>query len=88
MLRITRSNRDGTVWLKLEGKLSGPWVAECRSACNRETTQGASPALDLSGITFVDREGLLLLRGLAAQGVNMPVRSSFVDELLRWEEPR
>lgn len=88
MLRITRSTRNGTVWLKLEGKLSGPWVAECRSACNREAAQGAPPVLDLAGITFVDREGLHLLRGLAALGVSMPVRSSFVAELLRWEEPR
>lgn len=85
MLRITRSTKDGTEWLKLEGKLVGPWVDECRTACARETGHGRRPALDLSEITFVDADGVQLLRELVEQGVDIPVRSNFVAELLRLE---
>ncbi|MCG3127258.1 MAG: hypothetical protein CHACPFDD_02116 [Phycisphaerae bacterium] len=85
MLRITSSTKDGTAWLKLEGKLVGPWVDECRMACARETGRDRRLALDLSEITFVDADGVRLLRELVEQGVDIPVRSNFVAELLRLE---
>ncbi|MBI5863513.1 MAG: hypothetical protein HZB38_03175 [Planctomycetes bacterium] len=87
MLRISRSVKDGTVWLKVEGKLASDWVAEFRSACDAETTQGRTPLLDLSEVTFVDREGLDLLRRLGQEGFQIPIRSNFVAELLRSERP-
>jgi anti-anti-sigma regulatory factor len=86
VLRITRSIRDGTVWLKLEGKLAADWVEECRSACAAEAAQGRSPMLDLSDVTFVDRNGMQLLAQLTQAGLSIPLRSSFVAELLRLEE--
>ncbi|MCK6456409.1 MAG: STAS domain-containing protein [Phycisphaerae bacterium] len=86
MLRITRETKDGTVWLRLEGKLVGPWVDECRSACAQETANGRRMALDLSQVTFVDRAGVHLLHQLAESGVELPLCTSFVAELLRLEE--
>ncbi len=85
MLRITRSMADGAVRLRVEGKLVGPWVDECRAACARETVEGRPLALDLADITYVDADGVQLLRELVEQGVEIPVRSRFVAELLRLE---
>jgi hypothetical protein len=85
LLRITSLRKDGTVWLKLEGKLVGPWVDECRAACARETGHGRRPALDLLEVTFVDADGVHLLRELIEQGAEIPARSNFVAELLRLE---
>ncbi|MFO0838818.1 MAG: STAS domain-containing protein [Phycisphaerae bacterium] len=87
MLRITRSTKDGTVWLKLEGKLAADWVEECRATCAAETTQGLSPCLDLTEVTYVDRAGAELLCRLAREGLRFPLRSNFVAELLRLEQP-
>ncbi|MCC6359886.1 MAG: hypothetical protein IT450_14170 [Phycisphaerales bacterium] len=87
MLRITRSIKAGTVWLILEGKLAADWVEECRSACALEKARGHTPALDLSEVTFVDREGVQLLFQLAREGLSFPLTSNFVNELLRREQP-
>lgn len=86
MLRITRSERDAEVWLKLEGKLMGPWVEECRLACERGASRARLTHLDLSGITYVDTEGENLLRGLRDKGIQIPSCSRFVAELLKTEE--
>lgn len=85
MLRISRSIRDGTVWLKLEGKLAADWVEECRSACAAETAEGRSPLLDLSEVSYIDRDGVQLLSHLSREGLRMPLRSNFVAELMRQE---
>src|SRR5262245_369421 len=86
VLRITRSTKDETAWLKLEGKLAGPWVDECRASYHEAVTSGERPILDLSEVTFVDHRGLELLRQLVADGVRIPLRSNFVAELLRLEQ--
>lgn len=83
MLRIHRTKKDGMTWLTFEGKLVGDWVEEGRVACAQEIAAGRPPVLDLSQVTYVDRDGLRLLRQWIANGVPMPVRSSFVAELLR-----
>lgn len=86
MLRISRSIKDGTVWLILEGKLAADWVEEFRSACAAEKARGNTPALDLSEVTFVDRDGVQLLLQLTREGLSLPLRSNFVAELLRREQ--
>lgn len=85
LLRITKTERDAEIWLKLEGKLMGPWVGECRMACAQTASQARPTRLDLSGITYVDFEGENLLRRLLAEGFEIPFSSTFVAELLREE---
>jgi ABC-type transporter Mla MlaB component len=85
LLRITRSDEDGTIWLRLEGKLLGPWVDEFRATVAREVNLTDRIKLDLAEVTFVDAEGLRLLRELAVNGHDIPKRSNFVAELLRTE---
>ena len=85
MLRITRLVKDGTTWLRLEGKLLGPWVEHVRATVAQETPQGNCINFDLSELTFVDAAGLLLLRELSSRGHDLSTRSNFVTELLRAE---
>lgn len=85
MLRITRFAKDGRIWLRLEGKLMGPWVEHVRTTVDQETAHGNCLNFDLSELTFVDAAGLLLLRELANRGHDLSLRSNFLTELLRAE---
>ncbi|MBI5764804.1 MAG: hypothetical protein HZA51_14910 [Planctomycetes bacterium] len=85
MLRITRFAKDGTTWLRLEGKLMGPWVEHVRTTVDQETARCNCIHFDLSELTFVDAAGLLLLRELSSCGHDLSLRSNFVTELLRAE---
>lgn len=64
----------------------GPWVGECHLACKLGELRTRPTHLDLSGITYVDAEGVGLLRRLRDEGVRIPMCSSFVAELLKGEE--
>jgi ABC-type transporter Mla MlaB component len=52
--------------MKLEGKLVGPWVAECRRAwlALESSLTAKKLALDLCGVTFVDDSGVALLHDI------------------------
>jgi ABC-type transporter Mla MlaB component len=58
--------------LVLEGRLAGPWVEELRSYC-RHAVEHQQPCrrIDLSGVTFIDADGKLLLTQLWQQGVEL-----------------
>jgi ABC-type transporter Mla MlaB component len=79
MLRITQREEC----LMVEGRIAGPWVRELRRAAEECLARHLSPALDLSGVSYVDAEGASLLRSLVAQ--RMPIRSSsaFVRAMLK-----
>jgi hypothetical protein len=88
MLRISLVPSSGPqVVLRLEGRVIGPWVPELRRAC--ETVLGRPDArltLDLHGVTFLDAEGVALVRRLLARGRNGVATingSPFVTEQLR-----
>jgi ABC-type transporter Mla MlaB component len=58
--------------LVLEGRLAGPWVEELRTYCRRTfDDQQRCIQLDLTGVTFIDAEGKLLLTQLWQQGVEL-----------------
>jgi len=50
--------------MKLEGRMVGAWVTECKQAWLALESSLAPKrfTLDLSGVTFVDEAGLQLLR--------------------------
>jgi ABC-type transporter Mla MlaB component len=86
MLKLTWHTRaDQTLTLELEGELLGPWVEEVREACAGPAVATGLIRLDLSAVTFVDSPGLRLLRDLIRRGIETPVCSGFVAELLRPE---
>ncbi len=90
MLRISRRGADGeggATYLRLEGQVTGPWVEELRRVCteilgsNRHSTEHL--VIDLAGVSFLDTDGIALLRELAARRVLFTNCSSFVAEQLR-----
>ena len=84
MLRTTQTQgASGETSLTLEGRLVGPWVAELKSAVTEAGLSASSVNLELSGVRFVDAEGLALILGLQDQGVRLRDASPFVNELLK-----
>jgi RNA polymerase sigma-70 factor (ECF subfamily) len=79
MLRVTHSFIDGVHWLRLEGRLAGPWVEELRAAC--ASVAGGTPALDLDAVDFADAAGVAFLAPLARRG-HVRRCSGFVRALL------
>ena len=59
--------------LKLEGKLSGPWVNEAAKAWSDVIggTAAKDVVVDLSGVTFIDDEGKKLLAEMLRQGAQL-----------------
>jgi ABC-type transporter Mla MlaB component len=85
MLRITRQDHDHGLTLKLEGKLVGPWLQELKSASEDGVCRIETVRLDLGGVSFVDSDGIELLRDLVSRGAQIIASSTFVSELLQRE---
>ena len=84
MLKISvQATAKGVMTLLLAGQVSGPWVAELERVCNNLLAQGGSLMLDLEEVSFIDREGIRLLRHLQQQHVTFVHCSPFVVEQLR-----
>ena len=87
MLRISQFNGpDSVLTLKVEGKLQGPWVAALAEACEERLAAPGCLSLDLAAVTFVDRTGVELLRGLLGRGVTLAACSPLVGEFLHLED--
>lgn len=87
MLKIVSlGNGHGMVRLVLEGQLIGAWVDELRRVCEAALDSGGGLTLDLGAVTFVDRAGVELVRGLAGRHAEITNSSLFVTEQLRAAE--
>ncbi len=73
MLRITTTEANETVTVKLEGKLAGPWAdefARCwRASADIYKSKGL--IVDLTSVTYVDNGGKKLLCSLSSSGVQL-----------------
>jgi anti-anti-sigma regulatory factor len=80
MLRIEHTrNESGDTTVRATGRLSGPWVAELeRSLAERDPEHVV--VLDLTDVTFVDREGIEYLRMLRRLALVDLRCSAFVAE--------
>ena len=78
MLRITQRKEC----LLVEGRIAGAWVRELRRAADHCLATHPTPALDLSGVSFVDAEGASLLRSLVARRMPILSSSAFVTAML------
>ena len=84
MLRITVEQGAGQLEsLRLEGRIVGPWVAELTRRCEAIRCAGRELELEMSGVSFLDREAVRLVRSLIEQGVDVRACSAFVGEQLR-----
>ena len=65
MLRISVTEADGEpIKLRLDGQISGRWVELLQRMCEAQLKNGARVNLDLRNVSFVDRDGIALLRSL------------------------
>ncbi len=84
MLRIVLVEpANGTVALRLEGRVIGPWVEELRRSCEPVLATGARLRIDLTDVSFVDRDGVELFRRLRSRRGALVNCSPFVAEQLK-----
>ena len=84
MLKITRvASLNHEVTLQLDGRVAGPWVELLRQSAESVLAEGARLTLDLQNISFLDCEGVGLIRGLIDRGVRQVNAPLFVAEQLR-----
>jgi outer membrane protein TolC/ABC-type transporter Mla MlaB component len=92
MLRITTEKKRGKVFLAVEGRLAGPWVAALEQ-CWREL-HAASPTekfhVNLCGVSFIDAAGKMLLMEMHRQGGQLLaegcLNQAIVDEIVAQEK--
>jgi anti-anti-sigma regulatory factor len=88
MLRVTKTNQNQTITLKLEGKLAGPWVQEVTRVWH-DTTQSprCGYVVDLRSVTFIDSPGQALLAAMSREGAQLIAADcltrNIVDEIKR-----
>ena len=78
------TDADGSVVLRLEGKMRGQWVDELRYLSLEILQKPATRlVLDLAEITFIDTAGLELLHELSSRHVSLNNCSLFVTHQLK-----
>ncbi len=85
MLRITVQYEPDQVTLKLEGKLSGIWVAELEDSWRaaNSTLAGRSLRVDLTAVDRVDSASNYLLALLRRSGAQLIASGTAMTELVR-----
>lgn len=69
MLKITMQTDAGTTSLKLDGKLTSPWIEELdRYWQDMPGSQRKRMLVDLTGVTFIGSEGKTILARMWRQG--------------------
>ena len=92
MLRITTRECQGTVTLRLEGKLAGPWVFELERSWHitKQVEAGKKFLVDLTSVTFIDSAGKNLLASIHRDGAQFTavdlMTKSIIEEVTRREE--
>src|SRR6185436_4318344 len=73
MLKITLHDSVAELRIRLEGRLSGPWVGELRQCWRTasSTTEGRITVLDLGEVDFVCPDGQQLVAEMHAEGVRL-----------------
>jgi ABC-type transporter Mla MlaB component len=85
MLRITvvESSRNA-VTLRAEGRITGSWVEELRTACDVHTSPDeVQLSLELADVSFVDGAGIVLLKELRTRGVGLLRATPYLAEQLK-----
>jgi hypothetical protein len=83
VLRITMVRAPGgDATLRVEGRLVGRWVDEVARLYAEARRAAPVVGLDLTGVSFLDREAIGLLNSLRSEGVAVEGGSPFVREQL------
>ncbi len=87
MLRITVQTEAGKTVLKLDGKITGPWVKELESCWEmlRRVQARKAMVVDLGNVTFINAAGSQLLERMHREGAELlgegPLTRSIVEEI-------
>ncbi len=87
MLKISTVDQGEMVNIKLEGKISGPWVEELSNYWQQSKGSYGKKKVevDLSGVTFVDLAGKKLLCSISSDGAQLAgsglVPKALIDEI-------
>jgi hypothetical protein len=88
MLKITIHDAAGPLRIELEGWLAGAWVCELEHCWH--TAQARHPnrplAVDLTGVTCIDRAGRYLLQWMHRDGVRLVGSGLLLQDL--WDHLR
>jgi anti-anti-sigma regulatory factor len=72
MLKISTHTTTTETRIALEGRLAGPWLEELDRCWRDLTKPGPSPLIvDLTGVTFIDRDGKALLAKMWREGAEL-----------------
>ena len=85
MLRVTTITAKDSPVLKLEGKLSGPWVDELQNCWKEAVAEGThrkAIKIDMRGVSYVDHRGQNLLQHMEREGASLVECSDFIRQLL------
>ena len=84
MLRVTICDSSSELRLRLEGRLSGPWVREAEMCWERSVSMAGSRAVivDLRSVDFVDPAGECLLACMHRHGAQLLARGAMMHHLV------
>ncbi len=83
MLKISSERNPDSVRLIVEGSLSGPWISELEHEWRTIQPSGAVPlVVDLTGVTFVGKDGKLLLKQLWREGAQLIATGCCIGHLV------
>jgi hypothetical protein len=88
VLRISRIDEKGAgVCLRVEGRLSGDWVALLEGELAEASLTTSRLSLDLSAVDFASLPATEMLRAATARGVRVVACSPFLTKLLVTSTP-
>jgi len=84
MLKITRvTSLDQEVILRMDGRVTGPWVELLRTSAASVEEEGMQLTLDLENVYYLDCEGVGLIKSLINSGTQLKNIPPFVAEQIR-----
>ena len=83
MLRVTRADeQSASVKLKIEGRIASTWNVVLERECRALLQECKGVVLDFSNVTHIDRSGVIMLKKLSTEGVEIINCSAFFESLL------
>ena len=84
MLKISVADAAGEeVRFCLDGQIIGRWVGLLQGTCEAALKKGTRVILEMKDVSFVDRDGMVLLRILTAPHVEILNALPFIGEQIR-----
>jgi hypothetical protein len=88
MLKISFADADGEeIRFRLDGQITGLWVGLLRGLCEAALQKGTRIILEMKNVSFVDRDGVALLRSLAVRRVEILNALPFIAEQIAKAAP-